>query len=206
MIRLLQTKWMAVAIGAVAYLATTWLCFQPQKHLTRIAAELRASAGANHLASSGPSWNFDNPEMAQLVAELKDQRESLRTRALQLDELEARLKAERQEIYSVTQAVYQLKTNIEASITRVGEEEAVNLKKLAKVYTAMTPENAARILREMDDDQIVKILALMKETDSAPVLELIGQGAKDQPKRAALLTNRLRLTILSAGSRKVPPP
>jgi flagellar motility protein MotE (MotC chaperone) len=206
MIRLLKTNWMAVALGTAAYVLTTWLCLQPGKQLSRIAAELRAAPQARSLVPLGPSWNFENPEMTQLIAELREQRESLRTRALQLDELEARLKAERQEIYSVTQAVFNLKTNIEATVTRVGEEEAVNLKKLAKVYATMSPEGAAHILREMEDEQVVKILALMKESESAPILESLGQGTKDETKRAALLSNRLRLTVASGSSKKTPVP
>jgi flagellar motility protein MotE (MotC chaperone) len=206
MIRLLKTQWMAVALGTAAYVLTTWLCLQPAKQLNRVAAERRAAPPARPLAGSGPSWNFENPEMSQLLAELKEQRETLRTRALQLDELEARLKAERQEIYSVTQAVFHLKTNIEATVTRVGEEEVVNLKKLAKVYAAMSPEGAARILREMEDEQVVKILALMKESESAPILEILGQGTNDEPKRAALLSNRLRLIVTSGSSKKTPVP
>jgi flagellar motility protein MotE (MotC chaperone) len=206
MIRLLTTKWMAVALGAATYVLTTWLCLQPDKQLSRIAAELGNAAQGPPLAGSVPSWNFEDPEMSQLIAELKEQRETLGARALQLDELEARLKAERQEIYSVTQAVFQLKTNIEATVTRVSEEEVVNLKKLAKVYAAMSPEGAARILREMDDEQVVKILALMKEPESAPILESLGQGTKDESKRAALLSNRLRLIVASGSSRKTPVP
>jgi flagellar motility protein MotE (MotC chaperone) len=204
MIRLLQSKWMAIALGTVAYWLTTWLCLEPQKQLNRIAEEIRGPARTR--SGSGPSWDFDNPEMAQLIAELKDQREALRARALQLDELEARLNAERQEIYAVTQAVSQLKTNIEATITWIGEEEVVKLKKLAKVYATMTPEGATRILREMDDEQVAKVLALMKESESAPILEGLSQGGKEESKRAALLSNRLRLTIESKNLKKTPAP
>jgi flagellar motility protein MotE (MotC chaperone) len=206
MMRLFKTKWMAVAIGIAAFSLTTWLCLQPRKHLNRIAAEIQAAHQARPLSNLAPSWNFENPEMAQLITELKEQRETLRARALKLDELEARLTAERQEIYSVTQAVFHLKTNIEAIVTRVGEEEVVNLKKLAKVYATMSPEGAAHILREMEDEQVVKILALMKESESAPILESLGQGTKDEPKRAALLSNRLRLIVASASPRKTPLP
>jgi flagellar motility protein MotE (MotC chaperone) len=202
MIRLLKTKWLAVGLGAAAYLLTTWLCLQPRQQLASVAAELRAARQHHAGSSFGPSWNFENPEMAQLIGELKDQREALRARALQLDELEARLKAERQEIYAVTQAVFHVKTNIDATVTRVTQDEVGNLKKLAKVYATMSPEGAARILREMEDDQLVKILALMKESESAPILESLGQGTKDETKRAALLSNRLRLVIASTSPAK----
>jgi flagellar motility protein MotE (MotC chaperone) len=202
MMNLLKTKWMPVAPGTTTYMVTTWLCLHPAQQLSQAAADLRNRTAEKPAAPSGPSWTFENPEMSELISELKEQREALRTRAAQLDELEARLKSERQEIYSVTQAVYQLKTNIEGTVTRVGQEEAVNLRKLAKVYAAMSPEGAGRILREMEDEQLVKILAVMKESESAPILESLAQGGKDESKRAALLSNRLRLTVTSGNPGK----
>ena len=197
--RFLQTKWMAVMAGALAYAVSTWYCLQPQQQIKHTVAALRArQALPRPTTPAGPSWTFQNPEMSQLVAELKSEREALRVRASQLDELEARLHAERKEIYAVTQAVYLLRTDLDTVVTRVSEEEAVNVKKLGKVYSTMSPEGAARILKEMDDDQLVKILALMKGSESAPILESLGQGNKDDSRRAATISNRLRLTLSAA--------
>src|SRR5271157_586233 len=99
MINLLKTKWLPVALGTTTYMVTTWLCLHPGQQLARAAADLHNAAPAKAVAPSGPSWTFENPEMGELINELKEQREALRTRAAQLDELEARLKSERQEIY-----------------------------------------------------------------------------------------------------------
>jgi len=195
MIRILQAKWFAVTAGTIIYTLTTWLCLQPQRQLTVAAQALRQVASAKGTEPAGPSWNFHNPEIDQLISELKDEREALRLRAGQLDELEARLSTERQEIGLVTQTVYRLRKELDATVTRVSEEEAFNLKKLAKVYATMSPAGAARILKEMDDEQVVKILALMKEGESAPILEGFGQGEKQEAKRAAILSNRLRLIV-----------
>jgi flagellar motility protein MotE (MotC chaperone) len=186
---------MVVAVGTLIYTVTTWLCLEPQKQLLGAAKTLRAAGNSKAARPAGPSWKFQDPELNQLLAELKGEREALRVRASQLDELEARLNTERQEICVVTQTVYRLRKELDATVSRVADEEAVNLKKLAKVYATMSPPGAARILKEMDDDQIVKILALMKEAESAPILEGLGLGDKQDVKRAALISNRLRLTI-----------
>lgn len=204
MIRFLQTKWMAVTAGVLAYAITTALCLQPQKQIAHAKAMLQARQCLPGPVLAGPSWAYQNPEMSQLVSELKTEREALRVRASQLDELEARLHAERKEIFAVTQAVYQLRADLDTVVTRISEEEAVNLKKLAKVYTTMSPEGAARILKEMDDEQVVKILALMRGSEPAPILESLGQGNKEDARRAATISNRLRL-VLSAAKKPVPP-
>jgi flagellar motility protein MotE (MotC chaperone) len=205
MMRFLQTKWMVVMAGALAYAVSTWFCLQPQQQIKHAVAALSARQGSLRATTpAGPSWTFQNPEMSQLVAELKSKHEALCVRASQLDELEARLHAERKEIYAVTQAVCQLRADFDTVVTRISEEEEVNLKKLAKVYTTMSPEGAARILKEMDDDQVVKILALMRGSEPAPILENIGQGSKEDARRAATLSNRLRL-VLSAAKKPAPP-
>ena len=205
MMQFLQTKWMAVVAGVLAYAATTWFCLRPQQQINHAAAMLRVrQSPAMAKLPDGPSWTFQNPEMTQLLAELKNEREALRVRASQLDELEARLQAERKEIYAVTQAVYQVRADLDKVVTRVSEEEAVNLKKLAKVYTTMSPEGAARILKEMEDDQVVKILTLMRGAEPAPILENLGQGSKEDARRAAMLSNRLRL-VLSAAKKPASP-
>lgn len=194
MMRLLQLRWTAVALGALSYALTTWWVLQPARLVVQAAQAIQAAADADQNGPSGPSWTFHNPEFSQLVAELKAERDAVRARASQLDELEARLKVERQELNAVTQTVYQLRADLESTVTRVTEEESSNLRKLAKMYSTMSPEGASRILKEMEDDQIVKILALMRETESAPILESFGQG-KDAARRAAAISNRLRLTV-----------
>jgi len=195
MIAFLQTKWTALGVGLVAYSLTTWLCLKPQKQFQAAADALRAGNEAANSELPGPSWVFQNSELSQMVGELKDEREALKARAKALDELEARLNAERLEITTVTQTVSRLRADFDGLVTRVTDEEAANLKKLARVYAAMSPEGASRILKEMDDEQVVKVLALMKESETAPILEGLGQGGKEEARRAALISDRLRLTI-----------
>jgi flagellar motility protein MotE (MotC chaperone) len=204
MMRLLQNKWAALGAGAIIYGLTTWLLLHPHRQLVRAAEALRARQVAAGAVAVGPSWTFHNPEMEQIMAELKSERDALQVRASQLDDLEARLNAERQEICVVTQTVYRLRAELDSTVTRVSQQEAVNLKKLAKVYATMSPEGAARILKEMDDDQIVRILALMKESESAPVIESIAQGNTVEAKRAAMISNRLRLTLLETKKPQTP--
>jgi flagellar motility protein MotE (MotC chaperone) len=200
MMSFLQSKWAALAVGVLGYALTTWLCLQPKKQLARARDTIRSMQATVTGSEAGPSWTFHNPEMSRILAEIKEEREALQKRAGQLDELQARLNAERQEIGVVTQTVYRLRSELDETVTRVKQEETANLKKLAKVYASMSPEGAGRILRQMDDGQIVKILALMKETESAPIIENLGQGNDVNAKRAALISNKLRMTLLDSNN------
>ena len=130
MTHMLQSRWLAVAVGVIAYGVTTVLSLQPH-HLIQSQAE--TTEQAEPPPRLVPSWQFLNPEMDQLLKELSTERDNLRTRAQQLEEWQARLDAERQEMLTFTQKVFQLQAQMDRSITRIREDEVTNLKKLANL-------------------------------------------------------------------------
>lgn len=193
MTKILQSSWMTALIGAIVYLGTTialWKTPTPPPHAKAIEALMSKAPK--------PSWEFDNPEVAQLIDDLTAQKSAMQTREKQLDELAARLKAERDEVNGVMASVTKQQAEFDKNVVRVREEELLNLKKLAKIYAAMTPEGAVAILKELNDEDIVKIFALMKDSETAALLELLGGRGQPEAKRAALITEKLRLTISRA--------
>lgn len=203
MSRILQSHWMVSLIGCLAYLATTVALLQPGK-LQGARRPVEEAKGAPAL---GPSWNYRNPEIDQMVAELKTQKDELDQREQGLKELELRLQAEHQEILSVTQTVSRLQQEFDANVIRLKEAETANLKKLAKLHADMAPESSARILKELSDDDAAKILAYMKVDEASAVLEAFTKLGKDDAKRAALLSERLRQVVPPApGNTAAPTP
>lgn len=194
----LQSPWVAGLLGLLLYAATTFMLWRQLAP-----GPMQPAAGAPNEA--GPSWTFHNEEIDQLVTELKKEKDSLAVRAKQLDGLEARLLSERKEINQVTQHVHQLQVEFDSNVTRAFDEEKVNLKKLAKMYAAMTPEGSAAIFKQLDDSSLVKIMMFMKEAETAPILEHMAKQGEPQAKRAAALSERLRLSIPSSTSAKPTP-
>ena len=148
------------------------------------------------------SWNFHNPEVEEMVADLKKQTANLDTREKQLNDLAARLDVERQELVTVTQTVARLQDQFDANVLRVQQEETANLKKLSKIYAAMAPDGAAVILKELKDDDIVKIFAFMKDSETAPILESIAKAGATDAKRAAQISQRMRVCLSRAPNDK----
>ena len=142
-----------------------------------------------------PSWEFQSQEADLLIRELKIEKDSLAKRVKDLNDLAERLKTERMEINMVTQAVHQLQAQVESSIVRINAEEAVNIKKLSRTYAAMSPDGAAPIMKEMEETTLIKIIALMKEAESAPILEAMSKISPDDAKRVAKITERLRFYL-----------
>jgi flagellar motility protein MotE (MotC chaperone) len=188
MIKLFQSQWFAGGFGTVLYLVATVFFWHPVRPNV---SELETPQP--HKA--GPSWTFHNPEVEQLIGELKKELEANALKEKQLNELALRLKTERQELNQVTQAVHELQMEFDRNVVRIEEQESANLKKLAKMYATMAPENAVQIMNQMDETTLVKILALMKDTETAPILEAMGKQNEAEAKRAATLSERLRLTL-----------
>ncbi|MFO1497089.1 MAG: hypothetical protein U1G07_01605 [Verrucomicrobiota bacterium] len=186
--KLLQSKWIASSLGLILYLLTTVLCWHPQRAAETDSAERPAKI-------DGPSWTFQNPEIDQLIGELKHEREALTEKEKQLNELSARLLTERQELNQLTQNVHALQVEFDKNVTRIQEQEAGNLKKLAKLYAGMAPENAVPILRQMDEGTLVKIFGSMRDAERGPLLEMMGSRGESDAKLAANLSERLRLVV-----------
>ncbi len=189
MIKILVSPWVASFVGVIVYLGATVAFWKtPAAPLLSAPAE-----SAAHEKRMGPSWDFINPEADQLIAELKAEKKSLGKKEQELNDLMSRLQAERSELNVVTQSVRQLQLDFDQNVLRISEEETANLKKLAKVYADMDPANAAKILEEMDDTSIIKIMVFMKDVETAAIWEVLAKKGQPQAKRAALLSDRIRL-------------
>lgn len=190
MIKLLTSNWTAALLGAVVYVVSTVAFWKPPTRPTSAASAQQSDSAS----PAGASWEYTNPEADQLIAELKVEKKALEKKEQQLNDLALRLAAEHAEINQATQSVHQLQVDFDKNVVRVQEEETANLKKLAKVYSDMTPESAANIFTEMDDPAIIKIMVFMKESETAAILEAFAKKGVPEAKRVATLSESLRLS------------
>lgn len=189
--KFLLNPWLGSLLGAVLYcagLAAAWLQRLPQ-------AGVATEATYAESISAGPSWTFQNPEMDTLIRELREEKKALAARKAELDELAARLQAEQTELMQTTQVVHQMQVNFDQSLIRIQQEETNNLIKMAKTYVAMAPENVVKIFKELDDAIVVKVMRFMKEKETALVLDQMAKLSEADARRAALIAEKLRLTI-----------
>jgi len=187
--KFLQSKFFAAILGAMMFLLTT--AFLTTSGLKPV-GHADGADQEQQVANKGPSWTFFNPELDQVVAELKAERDAMSAKEKQMAELGARLKAERAELDAALNNVKKLQQQVDRDVFRIKEDEAGNLKKLAKMYAVMEPAGAAKILRELDDVIVVKILTLMKEPETAVILESFSRLGDVETKRAAGFSESLR--------------
>lgn len=189
MTKLINSKWMMLPVSAIIYLTATFAFWK----VPALPPRVKSGPPMN---VKGPSWEFHNPEADQLISELRDEKNNLAKRKQELDELATRMQAEREELNEARQKVELLQTNFDKSVLRVQEEETANLKKLAKVYSAMSADNVATIFADLDDITVAKILVFTKEAETAAILEALAKKGDAEAKRAAALSERLRLSAV----------
>ena len=188
MTRVLQSPFTAMTLGGMSFLLTMFLLIH------RPLASKAAPKQEQEDQSTG-FWEQHSPEIDLMLQELKKEKESLTKREADLKDLQTRLEAERAELTTITQRVQQLQAEFDQNVVRVKEEEAPNLKKLARMYSNMSPEAVSTIFKELDDQVVVKILSCMKESESAPLIESMAKEGDAQAKRAALISESLRKTL-----------
>jgi flagellar motility protein MotE (MotC chaperone) len=193
----LQNPIVSSLTGGVLYLAVTaWLMLRggplPAPHDELPPLPSSAVTATTH--NPKVIWDPRDGETDQLIKELQREKAAIASRELQLHEWEERLKSEQAELTVVTQRVFQIRNELDRDITRVREDEVANLKRLSKMYGSMEPAAAANVFLEMDESSVVKIMMVMKDAETAPVLDALARQGAVGAKRAASLSERLRLT------------
>ena len=197
--KLLQSSWVIALIGSLTFLGTMFVLF-PKQGMPQ--PRPMAAPQVEQIDKKAFSIEGQNQEVDDLIRELQTGRTELAERSKQLKELEERLRGERGEINQATQRVFQLQKQVdqtvqdfEKTVVRVKEEEVANLKRQAKMYASMAPENATPILKEMTDEQLAKLLVFMKDGEVVAILETLAKSGKDETKRVAQLSEKMRTTL-----------
>ena len=152
-----------------------------------------AGKTADELNGITQSWNYYNADIEFLIIYLKQTSNSFRIRQKDLDELGQRLAAERAELASVTQSVARLRDDIDKQVIRIQEDEAINVKRLAKTYAGMEPSSVAKVFAELDEKLVVKVMSQMKDDQNASILDALAKTNAQGAKLAASLSDKLRL-------------
>jgi flagellar motility protein MotE (MotC chaperone) len=192
MTKLLTSTWMTVLLSAVMYLGAT-VAFWKTPAVTETNEAASPELAPKELV---PSWEFANPEADQLIGELKTEKKNLEKKEQEMTELAERLQTERAELSQVSATVKKLQEDFDQNALRVQQEETTNLKKLAKTYASMSPDAVATIFAELDDSAVVKIMLFMKIDENGAILESLAKKSPADAKRAANLSERLRIATV----------
>ncbi len=140
-------------------------------------------------------------EIAQLIEDLKEERQHCAERSQEVDREKKRvdlyraeiskereqLLALREKVVSQWDEIKKAREGMDRQVTEIQTLEAKNLKQLALSYEAMKPERAVLIVKKLDEQTAAKTLFLMRERAAAKIIEQLDQDT------AAKLTERMVL-------------
>jgi flagellar motility protein MotE (MotC chaperone) len=162
----------------------------------QIIAKIRTARVTVAKEKKAQGWDFWTIEIDNLASELKEEKGRQHKQAELLDQRAARLDAEQQELEKLRTNIETMRKEIGDKVIEMRADETKNLRALAQTYTNLTPKAAVAIIREMDDNTVVKILSFMKPDVIAPIFEEMSRTSdKDGllARRVAVLSEKLRL-------------
>jgi len=206
---MLAAPWFLAVVAFVVNAVSTFLMLQPEIEKAKQTAvvtkeekvieEKKVEEERIAALPPPPPWNFKTEAVDELVSELKASKEGLLDEMKDLSLLQAQISAEREEVEKLKAEVIRLRQELDVRIVEVQDFEKDNLKKLATTYAKMTPIFAVPILRELEEDTVVKILANMKPEIVSKLLGAMasfvdkGQRTQTPAEQAANISNKLRI-------------
>jgi len=152
------------------------------------------NAGQNMDAAAVPPGFPEGftPTDMEILQRLRERREELDQRALDLDQREALLQVAEQRIEQKIAELQTIKADIQKLVGQAGEQQQAQVESLVRIYETMKPKEAARIFEKLDNQILIDVLSRMKESKAAAVM------AAMEPARAE------QVTVLLHERRKLP--
>ena len=131
--------------------------------------------------------------VAEMMKGLQAEREAYAKKLSAIQEREETIKLQEQVLVKLKSEMNQLLEKTEFNITQIEtsakafqDSEMENLVRLADVYAKMDPNNAAKLLKEMEIERAAKILKIISERKAAAILDAsVTQGEEGAASAAA---------------------
>lgn len=122
-----------------------------------------------------------------LLAAISRRQKELDDRDEELKAREERLEIVKKDIDARIRELEKVRSEIEAFAGKIDAADNDSVKRLAKIYETMNPEEAAPRLEKIDTKLAVQILSTMKEKNAARILEFV------KVERSVALSQLLKL-------------
>jgi flagellar motility protein MotE (MotC chaperone) len=193
-LKLLTSVWGIAIFGAIIHIMTTLMLLSPA--VSGIVKPLVVYPDKTEIPEK--LWSFKTQALDDLINELKTERTNLVKQQKETVALQSQILAERAEVEKVRDEIRKMREELEKRVVEVGEPELKNLKSLAQTYSLVKGTEAVAIFREMDENNVVKVLSFMKADKVGAVLGEMTKapdrpGEETMAKRAARISDKLRL-------------
>jgi len=144
----------------------------PQGDMPANSGEIDASEATRDAGLDGPRTQVRGEEVLTpaMIESLVQRRRDLQVRERELDEREAFLVIAEKRVDDKLVELRQLKADLVQLMDQLDEDRRAQVESLVKIYEAMKPKDAARILENLDRDVLLDVVENMRENKIAPIL------------------------------------
>lgn len=197
---MLAAPWFLAVVGLLSSLVVgVMMMLSAQKKIVATPPPVAAAVAVEEKPVPPQTvFSFHTAELVEMVEDLKKQKQKILEEQKDVKALAARTLSDRQEVEKIRDEIKELRADLDRRVVEVKQEEVKNLEALATTYSSMPAPAAVAIFKEMEEDQVVKILATMKAKAVGLVLSEMGKaidksGEESTARRAARITDKLRL-------------
>lgn len=181
--KLLESNLALVTIGSLLYLAVTFGIIMASVGTLKKMKPTQVDPNYIEPVLEGPSWVYVNPDLDELILELKARKEHIKRKEEELKLWELQIHKEMANLRSITNWVQSFQMDLEESANTLTDTEESNIKRLLDLFKSLQPAQTALILEPMTDEKIAKIFRLLKPTDVGPIVQLwLAQGGKAEER------------------------
>ncbi|EKD27768.1 MAG: hypothetical protein ACD_79C00585G0006 [uncultured bacterium] len=135
-------------------------------------------------------------QVFDLAEKLKEREIRVKEQEERVQRLEEAVNKEKEAIMNVKKEVEKMHVDIAQFIPMITDGEKKNLKKMAKMFETLSPDNANPIISRMPDDTLVIVLSYMKPRGSAKLLSGYAAINPETAKRAADIAEKLKKLVI----------
>lgn len=134
-------------------------------------------------------------ELDKTTNQLKGRTAELDVREAAIRQQQSALETQKQALEALRNEIQKLRDDVDSRLVVVESSEDGNFQQLSKLCSTMTPENAAKLLATIPDNQAVNILLKMKQQQSAKVFDAWLSKGGEMTEKAKRMTDLLRAAI-----------
>ena len=155
--KLLKSNLVLVIVGGFLYLSVTFGIIMTSVAKFKKMAPINVDP--NHIDPflDGPSWTYVNPDLNELILELKARKEHIKRKEEELKLWELQIQKDLSSLRSITNRVHSIQNHFEQSANTLTNTEETNIKRLLDLFKSLQPAQTATILEPMPDEKIAKI-------------------------------------------------
>ena len=143
-------------------------------------------------------------ELRRLIVDVQKQRAALEQREKDLAARAALVDQDRAKLDDLKKEMDLVEERVKKNSVEMESDEQRNMKKLAKIWAQMEPNEVANLVKGLDPEVVAKVIANMQERQAAPVLGALSSMPNTERMASELVEKLKRIRQIQAPKKEIP--